>query len=243
MKKQLVFVLLATATVFAEIPEFLKPFASIRPGLDLQGGYDLLLLGEDVKDGTAKTSYGFGGGLSLSYPLSDNFSVVGEALYLHDQYVYSDKTDTTYKVESTFKADRLGFRFAPRYKFGKRFGVELGYQYELPISGTAEAKESFRTGPTTWKDTTIKLDLKSAPQNDRDNVDANGVPKQVPVLSTHNLLVGVSFYPTPWLSTSLEAKFGLNGMVADYTANGELRGSAREFVADQFGLSVKVELP
>lgn len=237
MRRQLGLIVLFASSTFANFLDTYRGFTDIRPGIVVRGGADLLYIGDDLPHSKSSTSYGYGGGLSLAYPLSEKFRLNGEALYLQD--VVSFKEDSIPEIANqsrtvTIKSNRIGLQFAPSYRFNSRFGMKLGYQYEIPLSGTTESK---------FSDTTITYDLKSAPEQDADNFDDDGAVKQSPVLATHNLIAGATFGVTSWLTVSLDGKLGLHSADADYNAKGLLRGHARTAVVHQVGLSIKTELP
>ncbi|MBK8800992.1 MAG: outer membrane beta-barrel protein [Fibrobacteres bacterium] len=246
MRRQLGLIVLLASSTFANfLGDFLDKYretTDIRPGIVVRGGTDLLYIGDDLPHTKASTSYGYGGGLSLSYPLNESFSVVGEALYLSDVVAYKvDSVDNVPYANHTvtIKSNRIGLQFAPVYKFNPRFGIKLGYQYEIPLNGTVKTAYP----DTAYPDTTITLDLKSAPQQEAKNLDADGNDKQAPVLATHNLLIGATYSAFTWLTVAAEAKIGLHSSSADYNAKGLLRGHTRAEVVHQFGLSIKTALP
>lgn len=237
MRRPLGLIVLLASSTFANFLDTYRGFTDFRPGIVVRGGADLLYIGDDLPHSKSSTSYGYGGGLSLAYPLSENFRLNGEALFLQDVVTYKEDSIpeiANRKRDVKVKSNRIGLQFAPSYRFNSKFGMKLGYQYEIPLGGTSES---------TVSDTTIKYDLKSAPEEITDNYDEKGNFKQSPVLATHNLIAGATYGVFSWLTVSLEAKLGLHSADADYNSSGFLRGHARKAVVHQVGLSIKTELP
>jgi hypothetical protein len=177
------------------------------------------------------------------------FAITGSVSFLYD--MYSTKTTGVEVLgfsignsEDNYSAMSLGLQIAPTIKLNEQFSLKAGYEWDMPLGGTVEQKD---VGAT--KD----YDLVWAPAKESDlgtdNVDLGlitvKVPNEVPMTSTHNIVAGASYAVTPLLAFTIQGKFALNGLLADYDDAGDLQGSqasASNITLHQLALGAQLKL-
>lgn len=214
MKKTLSLIALATAASFA---------ADIKFGVDALAGYDIVSIGDDLDKAGVKSqaSFGFGIGPTVKYPINDAIALNGSIQFQYDivgTEMEMEIMGMTMKNETSASYMRLGLQFAPSYQINEQFSAKLGYEWDMPLGGTATEKED---GEET------ESDIVWAPSKGSDRKE-----KETGILSTHNLIVGAGYALMPNLTLTLQGKIGLTGTMPEYEEDettgevGDLKGAA-----------------
>lgn len=204
--------------------------APVHFGIDGKVGYNALSLGDDLGAGIvagspeSKASFGAAVGPVVALDINDQFAVAGGVYFLYDLNRYDNSFDLgalgSHKEEHTIHQMSLGLQFAPIFRLSEFFSVKVGYEWDIPLAGTSETKNTTTVG-TLSTTSTDKPDIVWAP-NKLSDVGSN----EAPVLSTHNLIVGGAYQLTPGFALALQAKIALTGSVPFYKTNGDLDGGA-----------------
>lgn len=210
VKKSLSLIALATAASFA---------ADIKFGVDALAGYDIVSIGDDLDKYGMKSqaSFGFGIGPTVKYPINDAIALNGSIQFQYD-IVGAEVDFMGSKSETSASYMRLGLQFAPSYQINEQFSAKLGYEWDMPLGGTATEKED---GEET------EYDIVWAPSKGSDLKE-----KETGILSTHNLIVGAGYTLMPNLTLTLQGKIGLTGIRPEYERDattgelGDLKGAA-----------------
>lgn len=238
MKKSLPLIALATSLCSA---------APVKFGVDGLVGYNNLSIGSDVGAGLvtgspeAKPSFGFAIGPTVAFVVNPQLEVEGGASFLYDMNRFENTIEAgilgSNLEEHTIDQMSLGLKIQPVLRVGERFKVKAGYEWDMPIGGTSETKRTTTLlGLTAISTETADIVWAPAKRSDVKSSEAA-------VLSTHNLIAGVSYDILPALAVSLQGKFALTGTVPSYKTNGDLDGAASSssnIMAHQIALGVKV---
>jgi hypothetical protein len=220
MNKSLILIATIAAVSFA---------APIHFGIDAKVGYNALFLGEQLGAGVvtgspeSKPSFGAAIGPTFAYDLTKQFALGGSALFVYDLDRFDNAIDLglgSNKEEHTISQMSLGLQFAPIFHINKFFSVKFGYEWDMPFSGTAKTKRTTTLGSAV-NTATDKSDIVWAPAKASDVGST-----ELPVLSTHNLILGGAYQITPMVALTLQVKMGLTGSVPLYNASGDLDGGA-----------------
>ena len=218
MKKSLIAVSLAAVSAFAD-PAIV--------GIEANAGYNILSVGSSVDDGNTKSqpSFGFAVGPTIALPFNEQFAISGKISFQYDMNRTETKIDGplgigSYKAENNQSQMSVGFQVAPVFHLSPMFAVKAGYEWDMPLGGSRESKQTTSLGPISY-DSTFNTDLVWAPSKASD-LKSN----ETPVVSTHNLILGAAFSLTPTVDFTVQGKFALNGSGADYKSNGDLNGAA-----------------
>ena len=223
--------------------------APVKFGAEAMVGYNYLSVGSDLTDTKADPGIGFRIGPNASFGLNEMFAITGGVSFQYD--MYNTKTTgvevlgfSVGNTEDNYKSMSIGFQIAPEITLGERFSIKAGYEWDMPLAGTVEHKS---LGVTKDKD------LVWAPEKESDlgtdNVDLGLVTlkstNEVPLVSTHNLVAGAAIAVTPNMALTVQGKFALNGLLADYDAAGDFQGSkanASNISLHQLAVGVLVKL-
>ena len=223
--------------------------APVNFGLEAMVGYDYLSVGSDLDNTQSDPGMGLRVGPTATFNVNEMFAISGGVSFLYD--MYSTKTTgvevlgfSVGNSEDKYSSMGLGFQIAPTITLDERFSLKAGYEWDMPLTGTVEQK---RAGVT--KD----YDLVWAPEKASDlgteDVDLGfvtiKVPNEVALVSTHTLVVGAAYAVTPNMALTLQGKYALNGLLADYDDAGDLQGaqaSASNISIHQLAVGVLLRL-
>lgn len=238
MNKSLPLIAFATSLCFA---------APVKIGFEGLIGYNVLSLGEDLGAGLvtgspqAKPSFGLAIGPTLTVPVNVLFGVEGGVSFLYDRNSFENTIDAgilgSNLEEHTIDQVSVGLKIQPVFQIAERFQVKAGYEWDMPIGGTAETKRTTTLlGLSTISTRTADIVWAPSKLSDVKTSDAA-------VLSTHNLIAGASYDILPNLAVTLQGKFALTGSQPSYKANGDLDGAASSssnMMSHQIALGLKL---
>ena len=191
--------------------------APIKFGAGAAVGYDILSVGDDLKNTDANAAnFGVAVGPNASYMINDKFSVGAGINFQFDMYGTEEKYDfggESFKTTSDVSLMTLGFQIAPAFQINEKFSVKAGYEWDMPLAGTATVDDG---------DQSVDYDIVWAPSKAKDLGE-----KESPVVSTHNIVLGGSYAINEKLDVTLQGKFALNGSRAEYKDNGDLKGARK----------------
>lgn len=205
MKRSLSLVALATVASIA---------GPVKIGADARLGLNIPSVGSDIKNTDGKIGFGVAVGPTIGYAVTDKLTIGGGVTFQLNT-AGSETTETIideeFKVETTSSLMSLGFQIAPSFQATEQISVKLGYEWSMPLSGTMKMESG---------DESRETDLVWAPSEYKDLGN-----KETPVVSTHAIVVGGAFSVMPNLAVTVQGKFALNGMSAEYDAKGDLKGA------------------
>lgn len=198
MKRTLSLIALASVAAMA---------APVKFGAGAAVGYDILSVGDDLKNTDAKAaSFGVAVGPTAAYLINDKFSIGAGVNFLFDMFGTEEKyAGETYDVDNSLMS--LGFQIAPAYQINEKFSVKVGYEWDMPLTGTSSTDAG-------------DVDLVWAP-SDATDLGEN----EQPIVSVHNIVLGGAYSINEKLAVTLQGKFALNGSGAEYKDNGDLKGA------------------
>lgn len=205
MNRSILLVALATASSFA---------ASVKLGGDALVGYDILAIGSDL-DADANPSFGGSIGPTVAVNLNPYVSIGGGVFV---QYNVQETEQTLLGQTFTHSQSKtsVALQIAPIFHVNDQVSLKAGYEWSTPLSGSDES-EFLGLAYTT--------DVVPAPEDEADLYTPLGLPEETGVVSTHNLVLGVSFLVMPNLSATLQGKYALNGAIPHYDGDGKLDGA------------------
>ncbi len=175
----------------------------VKFGADVLAGYNILSVGDSMGFNSS-ASFGVAVGPNATYSINDQFGINGGVSFLYDINGLKAKEG---EVEVTFKQMSLGFQIAPVYQINEKINVKLGYEWDMPLGGTETVK---------FFGLSQDRDIIWAPAKGSDLKETSA-----PVVSTHNIILGGSFAVMPNLAVTLQGKFALRGMMAEYNYDAE----------------------
>lgn len=183
--------------------------APVKFGAGAAVGYNILSVGDDLKGTEAKAAnFGVAVGPTAAYQINDQFSVGAGVSFLYDMYGM-EVEGMDWETGEAKTSDRdvslmsLGFQIAPAFQINEKFSVKAGYQWDMPLAGTMSNDGG-------------DLDIVWAPSKGSDLGE-----KEVGVVSVHNIVLGGAYSINEKLAVTLQGKFALNGMYAEYKENEE----------------------
>ena len=181
----------------------------VKFGADALAGYNILAIGDHLDNaGTeSKASFGFAIGPTVAYAINDQFSLGGKLSVLYDINRMSNP-GVSGKSSDAIQPLGLGLQFAPSFQINKQVEVKLGYEWDIPLAGSADLGS---TSP----------DIVWAPDKGSD-LGSN----EAGLVSTQNVVLGGSYAVIPNLAVTLQGKIALTGIYPKYKTNGDLDGAA-----------------
>lgn len=188
----------------------------LKVGADALLGLNIPSVGSDIKNTDGKLGFGVAVGPTVGYAVTEQLTI-GAGVSFQLNTAGSEYSETfmgeEYKIETTSSLMSLGFQIAPSFKATEQISVKLGYEWSMPLSGTMESK---------GEGMSIESDLVWAPSERKDLGN-----KEMPVVSTHAIVVGGAFSVMPNIAVAVQGKFALTGGGADYDDKGDLKGAKK----------------
>jgi len=179
----------------------------VKWGFQAGVGYNFLSLGSSMTSTTESAfSFGFSGGPVAAIPVNPKVDIALGPSLLWDDYGIKQKGGSS---TADFRILWLGLGVAPTLHITEDVSIRIGYEWDIPLTGSLKGE------------TGSGIDLKWAPEKASD-VGSNTLP----IVSMHNILLGLAYNVTPSTALDLQLKFGMRGIVADYNSSGTYNGAA-----------------
>lgn len=193
------------------LPLILAAFGNenlIEHGFDARIGYDPISVGENV--GGKGSGASSDGGISVTVgpnlwiPVQGDWAIDASLLANWEMFSVEHRV-TNGTATQDFSLFTVGLQACAGYLVTDGLSAKLGYELDIPVGGSVDVAEAGKSQ---------SFDVVWAPGIITDYDEKN----EIPVISTNNLVAGLSYQFRDDLQVTLQGKFAINGILPYYDA-------------------------